>query len=296
MSKIYEFLKEDFFLILCFTTLIVNKLFPFFAPDISIIAYVLMFFTFCFKFVKNDKHKKFLYVFSVYIILKLVVFPIVYLSLLKVDANSFQFQSNIQTNEKLKRIEDLKNYYKTDELRHDSLLIHELLLDTSYIMNSKIAHLEKGNLVFLSNFIVMKSVVSTSNLKHRKSAFSLSLNKTNGEYFDKLLNYEMLSKVEPDSLTLKQYLISLKSISEKRLSDYNDKVFEVESLNDTWSYKQLIPYTINISSNGNMTPISHWANIVYYIDYLLTGTILAGFLLSLLWEFFSYYFLNKNKP
>ena len=235
---------------------------------------------------KQKKQSKLLFkTIAIFIMVHLVIFPIIYLIIVNGDASSIKIEKNIseyERNLKLERAITQERKIEKDLVLRGQPQLEGFLNKYSDTLSQvawdsiediRILKIDSFSLVGYSEPGVPPGGGFYKNLNiYNSKGYRLNkfITNSNKEYMDGIII---------------DYLNSIKS-------DKNDIQEEIKSIknNRFWSYRQILPYTLNILFTDNFTPQSKTANILYFLHNILV----VGFLLSIIINLFQYYLLNKE--
>jgi hypothetical protein len=165
-----------------------------------------------------------------------------------------------------------------------------ILHDSSQILDTAIKFLNNGNIVTLSEFIISKNCEAVSGAGRPMYKARLNICNSQGFMVTSIQEKQEGCKLGKASQSIRSYLSLLKERLISQLNEFTSERKDILNKNDIWTYKQLLPYSINIFSTSNIVPKSRIANIIFHLHQFFVGTII----ISLLVGFFSGYFVSKN--
>lgn len=256
-------------------TLIFNK----YAIDILLFSSILILSCGIFYLSFKSKHKILLKIVALYIFCNFILFPFIYLALLKFDKKSFQVDSNIFASEKSAALEDIEDIYDPKTLRNNLIPLGALISDTSKIIDTSIQFLNDGNIISLTNFILSKGCIEVPfDRPMYKGTFNICAK--NGHQITFLKDEDEGCNLGDGKESIRKYLVKSRDKISKMLQNFDSESRKIILKNDIWTYKQILPYSINIFSTSNMTPKGRVANIVFHFHQFFVATILIGLLVS----------------
>ncbi len=222
---------------------------------------------------------------SLFIVLHMILFPIVYVFMINQNTDSIQINENINAYERETKLQEAKNIAKEIDSISNSKnkkLIIGAILDSNqkYLETVDWISIDNDRIIFLeSNLIRGYTQYRTipSDVVHRV----VTIYDSKGE---KLLEFQTRSEEEKLSEVLVDYLQEL----DAEKNDINKRIETIQA-NAFWSYRQILPYTLNILFTDNFNPQSRTANFVNFLHNILV----LGFILNFIMNMFQYYLLKK---
>lgn len=222
---------------------------------------------------KKSKGKLLLRVISIFILAHLVIFPLIYTSLINNNPKSIEIHSTIINNEKNKKLKEF-NRDNNFDFQYEKNLINKILSRNDSVLKiSYINDFEDQNLLFLNSTIVYCHWEFTPP-GHVYNKKIIIYDKLGNKLYDFNDSYY---KNESFKDALKSHIEGLTSKEKEKIQ----KLSIIKS-NAFWSYRRILPYTLNILFNSNFNAISANAQIVYYIHNFLVLGFLLSFITSLL--------------
>jgi hypothetical protein len=232
----------------------------------------------------NKKNKvKLLYkMISIFLLVHLVIFPLTYKSFINNNPESIEIDNEILNNEKHLSLDD---FHKSYNLKYDKhkITVNKILSENKNLLND-LTWDEIGDkrLLFLKSHILLgytNGFQVPGDVKGRQ----LLLFDLKGNLLFDIPHDDNINKIEN---ILNDYLVilnKLKNSKTKRLNNINSNTF--------WSYRSILPYTLNVIFNDNFNPKSKGANLIYFIHNL----IVAGFLLTFIMQLFQNFMIKNDK-
>lgn len=271
----FFFLSLSIILLLIAIVFNLNQLWPYSFISISLALFFLR--------VKKHPLKILVKISALFILIHIVVFPLFYLSQLKKNNNSFEFDNYIKNIEKDNAINDIRISLKPDEIKGRLEQIEKLLSDSHnnlYLKLNKIYDSKK--IFFLNNFMFTgrinefeKGPPGSDSMYER----SIYVYNTDGEHLIDLSEY--IGSIE-DTIhgSLFNFLYQEKQVLKTRLSQFENLNHEIEKKEKFWSYSRILPYVINIFNTDNIKPKSRSANILFFIHNFIVVIFIIGLLSS----------------
>lgn len=229
---------------------------------------------------KRKKVKLLLRVIAIFILLHLIIFPLLYTFIINNNPESIEIDNKIIKSEKNIRLTELKSVYNKDFKFQKNII--------SSIINENI---EEVKYHYLNEFTNKKLLMLKSNIisSHYIEAIPGERYTTTIFVFDKKGNmlFDFPSFHDNKSLVfiLNDYLNRLSKEELKKT-----KELKTINSNSFWSYRRILPYTLNILFTGNFNPKNQIANIVYFFH----NIIVLGFLLSFIITLFQNFLTDKS--
>lgn len=241
-----------------------------------LILIILSFCAYLYRVSKYEKYQKSKYAIaclSIMLTLHLVVFPFLYILMLKDNPASFEFKTAIQDNRKQlvlnEWIDDSKN------IPYQIKYLENIKLSNYTVLNKQLK--EFRQLIFAENSIIHsdfgmnipgRNSIVTIYIFDKKGALKKKLNKTGGQ-------------IELETMKLGNVITEHINYLKNELNYYKAKKAELDR-NNFWTYATLLPYSISSIFTGNMSPLTPMANILYTIHYVIIYCIGIGVFLHFL--------------
>lgn len=231
---------------------------------------------------------------SLFILIHIVIFPIIYVLIINNAPSSIEIDNKILSFEKEAKLKDLELSYNRKDIENQKSIIKDVLENESETIKRSTYYWEdQTRSVFvgdendnqqetgyedLDNFISLKSCKLILYKKYKQTPaedfgkFIIIQPKNNNSFEVSTLSFK--SDVID---VLKENLSRLKSIEAK----INDQLNTIKS-NKFWSYKEVLPYTINILFTDSFKPKSRMSQITHFIHNVVVAVFLLGFIVSLL--------------
>jgi len=224
---------------------------------------------------------------SWFTLLHLILFPIIYVFLINSNTSSIEIDENIVTYERDVKLSEAKRIY--NEIDLDSISKQQ-----RKVINGVLAY-EKLNLETIDwndidddRLILLGSNIIKGYTRYRNKPIDqvhkvITIYNSIGE---KVCEFKTCSSEEKLSNILVDYLDELNM-------ERDEIEGEIETIKSDkfWSYRQILPYTLNILFTDNFNPKSRMANVVYFVHNILV----VGFLLTFIVNLFQYYLLSNKQ-
>lgn len=250
-----------------------------FFSTIFLILLILLLCVYLYRISKYEKYQKSKYAISclsIMLILHLIVFPFLYILMLKNDPASFEFKTAIQDNRKQLVLNEWINDSKN--IPYEIKYLENIKLSNYTILNKQLKELKK--LTFTANSIVHTDI--NFNISGRDFLATVYIFDNKGILKKKL--YKNGSQTGLDSVKFGSIIDEDISYFKDELNYYQAKKVELDR-NNFWTFATLLPYSISSIFTGNMSPLTPMANILYTLHYIIIYCIGIGVFL---------YFLIKN--
>lgn len=235
---------------------------------------------------KQTKQIKLLFqTISIFVVVHLITFPIIYMILINQNVNSIKIEKDIiayERNEKLEKAFELERKIEKELIENKKPELEKFLNKHSNILSQiNWNSIDNKRIVKVDSFMVRgnsdKKPVPGGNYYKLLQVY-------NSEGF-KL--FEFTTESNKESL-LGIFTNYLEEIESDRIN-IKEQIKNIEK-NQFWNYRQILPYTLNIIFTDNFNPQSGTANVIYFIHNILV----VGFLISLIMNLFQFYLLNKK--
>lgn len=195
---------------------------------------------------------------SVFTLLHALIFPILYTFLINTDPKSIEIDDQIFQTEKKGVISEVTNL---DDYEKYKLIISDVLKDSSKL------NVDKSS--FYDIVVLDKYLVKVKAYRTNRFWYAVNIYNSEGEY--------LIEVEDNDSKTIKEVLLAKLILIESLRNNKKNHLENVKK-GSYWSYKRILPYSLNILFNSNFNPKSKLLNLVYFIHHL----IVFGFVFSLI--------------
>jgi hypothetical protein len=288
-DKIIFLLKRYFEIPILFFVLLIINFFPNYSIDLLLFVIFGAIGIGAFIISTRTKHKLILRLTGIYIILNFLVFPLLYLSLIKFSKDSFEFDNFVFSSEKSYSITELSDYYSIKKLNKESEVIKLLLFQNSSKLDSTLNFLNNGNVVVLDKYILNKNCVPVQFDRPMYKAI-LNICDLEGNRIGFIENKEEGCYLTESNQTIKVFLEQRLVVLNDRKVEYNSKASDIVEKNNIWKYRQLLPYTLNIFTTDNMIPKSKMANIIFFFHQTIVATVIISIIIGIIQNY-----LTKDK-
>ncbi|WP_129020681.1 hypothetical protein [Edaphocola flava] len=216
---------------------------------------------------------------SIFLFLHLVVFPFLYLIIISRNPESVEFDGYVYKTEKAKAINALNTLFRIDNLKKQISLLRLIESAPDSIRNIKLEELKKRKVSYREFIIGLKMKQPIGRFKRPNQMESLVFYNSRMTEITYILNRPEI--YVGDDNTIDNYRLKFQKIYERAFRSYN---LEYRAINRShfWGYKNILPFTLNITLGGNIKCRSAGANIIYFFHYSLVWIFLIGFLSSLM--------------
>lgn len=229
------------------------------------------------------KYKLLLRGLSLFLFLHFFFFPLIYIVILKNDPKSFSFDKDIFNSEKDNSFEEITSKYNPIDMQKNVVSIKSVLNTNSPSLDSALSFLNSGNLVSAGQFIISKNCIPVK--AHRPMyRVTFTICSTDGKFITQIIESEGCNFYDA-SRTIKNYLQEKEIYLNTKLVAYNNDKKRIYEVEDIWSYRQILSYSINIFSTSNMSPKSRIANITFFIHQFIVYFFILGLLVSVFLNF-----------
>lgn len=219
---------------------------------------------------------------SLFVFFHFLIFPILYVILIKLDSQSFMFDSVIEQHEITNKKNEIEEKYKIKDLINDKKIASKLLKTNNTYLDSTFKYIDKDNIVFIDSFMLHKTSVYIFRGYPSASYATLSICNMKGEIQANILG-EYGNNISKD-LTIREFLtIKLSQIKyvSTNLNEDNIKVKNKE----IWCYRRIIAYSINIFDTDNMKPKTKISNILFFVHKLFIGIFILAIIATAFYDF-----------
>ncbi len=234
-----------------------------------------------FRLGKIRKQNRLLYKsISLFILLHLIIFPLIYLFIINIDPASIEIDNQILSLERQSKLNSLETNYGPNDLDHQIRIIDDILTNEKVKIKEEDFSWENDvefdeetqdqnfiGFMFLKNYTLTIQTKYLNQINDKSGKFLMIYPERGYKTFeihtgdfDKNLNSVLIDNLE-----------LLKKNRNKMIQE-----FKTIKSNKFWSYRQILPYSFNILFVDNFKPKSKLANIIHPIH----NFIVLGFLLS----------------
>lgn len=212
---------------------------------------------------------------SIILTLHLVVFPFLYILMLKNNPASFEFKTAIHDNRKKLVLHEWIDESKN--IPYEIKYLEKIKLSNYSILNKQLKELKQ--LIFTESNIVYTDY--RLNLPSKTFDFTATIYIFDKNGILKKQLYKIGSQIELDSVKFGSVITEDINRLKNELNYYKAKKVELDR-NNFWTYATLLPYSISSIFTGNMSPLTPMANILYTIHYVIIYCIGIGVFLHFL--------------
>ncbi|WP_433829612.1 hypothetical protein [Flavobacterium anhuiense] len=228
--------------------------------------------------------KKVLYLLvAIFTFFHFVVFPFCYTSLLNSNSNNLKIEQDILESEKSNQYLLVAEIYGESNIAKQKVL-NDLITNENGFVNLTEEKISDNQMFILSNYIVVSTYVRRDiGGKHPPEPIrAFNIYKKNGVFIlsvDADIDYKNVRNL------FKSEIINFKNLEVKK----NKAIKDIYS-NKFWSYKNVLPYSMNIFITSNIVPKSKVANTLFFIHNIF----IFSFLLSMIIGFVQTALPNKG--
>ena len=266
-EKIKEFIVPS--LVFLFISAIIST-------DLLITLFFVLVLVLLFFLAPKSKSPLLLRTLSVFILFHFIVFPYLYVMLLKFDSNALVFDSVIEQNEITNAQKEIQENYEIDQMLINKTVVLKLLSSNNSYLDSSFQFINGDNIVFVDSFMLHKTYV------YREKGPPIGWNGVSicdhkGQNLTRL-------KGETNKLTIREFLAKeLVGIEEISLNLFSDQK-RVDN-KEIWSYRRILAYSINIFDTGNLNPKTKLSNLLFFIHKWLVKILLLGIIVTVFYQF-----------
>lgn len=292
-KKILDIEKKE--LIQIFVGASIFMLLSSYIKELSLVILMIFFCVMIFLFSFYSKFRVILQLLSLFILLHLIIFPSIYLLVLRYDSNSFEFDNYIEKTEKKSSLSKIQKEFEPKQLTSKLNIINSILNSNSSKLDTTLVYLNNKNIITIDSFRIFVSSSyldkeDVSGLPDHRSNIDFTICNFNGHFIEKISETGQ-SYLERENRTIKQFLDESKGLLSGDLVGYKNIKKDIELNNKFWSYSKILPYCINIFDTGNINPKTPLSNVIFFIHKFLVWVFIVGIIMSLLPNYF-----EKNKP
>ncbi|RSC93326.1 hypothetical protein [Tenacibaculum singaporense] len=205
-----------------------------------------------------------------------IVFPKVYVYILKNNPQSFKFDEYIQNNEKEISLKEVVKEYSPEELVSQKSLVDSIIELDEGQLKKKLEYLRGGNILKIDDFQFYIDIEERELLPGQDSdelvlRFDLKICNKEGILITSI-NDNYGSEVNYKN-TVKSFLRNISNDLKYSLENYKTIRMQIEERNIFWTYDKILPYSINIFNTSNINPKSRLANNIVFLHQILLGII-----------------------
>lgn len=228
---------------------------------------------FIFFIATKSRYTLLLKTFAFFVLFHFVLFPYLYVILIKIDSKAFQIDSEIEKNELIIAEQELNEKYEITNLSKRENILKKMLASKSTYLDSTFNYLNNDNILIIDSLLFHKSYIYKKGGNRPRLYSTLSICNSKGKSIINLIG-DYGDNISSD-LTLKQFfnnqMKTIKTTNHKLIID-KDKIEE----KDIWSYKRILAYSINIFETDNIKPKTKVANILFFIHRFLVAIFILG--------------------
>lgn len=244
--------------------------------------WIALYFCFCLIFLSLSKstflhrYKRNIWTLIFFLLIHFIVFPKIYVSILKNDPKSFKFDEYIEENEKEISIKQVVEEFSPIQLESKINLIDSILAINNDQLKTELEYLIAGNIFKIDSFQLYINIIEHESLPSQDLddvvfMFDLKICNNEGEFLTSISN-NYGSEVNYNN-TVKYFLTNKSNDLRFTLKNYQGIRKQIEEENIFWTYDKILPYSINIFNVSNINPKSRLANKAVWIHQTLLGII-----------------------
>jgi len=231
---------------------------------------------------KNAKHSILLKLSSIFIFFHFILFPFIYVYLLNTNPNNIRIEKDVLNSEIISSYNNIDDIYGKSLLEKKSLITNLLQTDKDFL-KILVDSLKLNQLFLLKNNIAVLNYKLWEKSKHPIYYETFYFYNKKGEYIADI-------KVEDENVININDLLKKELKNVKELQSLKKQEIEEIKAHKFWSYKNILPYSINIIYTSNFVPKSKISNFVYFIH----NTFVYAIVLSLIIGFLQNFISNKK--
>jgi hypothetical protein len=220
---------------------------------------------------------------SLFILIHIVIFPIIYVLIINNDPSSIKIDNKILSFEKEAKLKDLELSYNKKDIENQIFVIEDIIASSSGLLKEEDIIWADYDEIFDDedhiNFLTLEKYTLYFHYRFKETPSTpfgnfIDINPKNKNYKAFELNggFDM-SAIE----ILKKELNKFKSLKEENFNELN-----IIKSNKFWSYKEVLPYTINILFTDSFKPKRRVSQVVHFLHNMIVAVFILGFIVSLL--------------
>ncbi|MDY0780826.1 hypothetical protein [Tenacibaculum sp. IB213877] len=220
---------------------------------------------------------------SLFILIHVVIFPIIYILIINNDPTSIEIDNKILSLEKEAKLKGLESEYNIKDIEYQEFIIEDILKSETELLIESNIYWSDNNETFdedePDNFIITKNSTLYFYEKYREAPKDpygrfIVINPKNEDY--KKIELKSGFNVKAIDI-LRKKLEELKLLKKQRFTQLN-----IINSNKFWSYKEVLPYTINILFTDSFKPNNRTSQIVHFLHNIIVLVFLLSLIVSLL--------------
>lgn len=220
--------------------------------------------------------KRNLWTVIIFLLIHFIVFPSIYVDILRDNPKSFEFDDYIQESEKEISIKEVVKEYSPVQLKSKINLIDSILTLESDKLKTELEYLKVGNILKIDSFqyyinIIERELLPGEDPNDTAFLFNLNICNNHGNFLISISN-DYGSKINYNN-TIRYFLTNKNNDLKFTLKNYQGIRRQIEEENIFWTYDKILPYSINIFNTSNINPKSRLANSLVWIHKVLIGFI-----------------------
>lgn len=237
------------------------------------------------KIRKTSQGKLLFKAISFFVLLHLILFPVIYSVMInnapksiQIAENIFSYEKGIKLQEAIKARKNIE--YTINDKKQKNIINNIIEKNRKVLSNTTWEEIDDKKIINLDT----QTLLGYTKYREIPSDEVQKIFEVYDLKGSKYIEFGTTSQKQLLSDILNDYLIELDSEKHK----IDNQIERIES-NSFWSYRQVLPYTINILFTSNFNPQSKIANIIFFFHNILV----VGFLLTFIVGFFQHYLVTK---
>ncbi|WP_176829811.1 hypothetical protein [Tenacibaculum sp. MAR_2009_124] len=220
---------------------------------------------------------------SLFILIHVVVFPIIYVLIIKNDPSSIEIDSKVLSFEKKSQLNNLELNYNKNDIDNQKLIIENILKNDKKLLEKETIYWFNDNDPFHEDEPDYSITTGSSTLYFYERDKEIP-----NEPYGRFIEVEPKDKSYKDFELKGDFEMSVIEILDKGLrrlellSKERKNELKIIKSNKFWSYKEVLPYTINILFSDSFKPKKSFSQLVHFLHNVLVAVFLFGFIVSLL--------------
>lgn len=228
---------------------------------------------------EKSKNKILLRLLAFFTFFHFILFPFIYVYLLNTDANSLRIEKDVIINEKENEVLEINKMYG-ESLLNKKEILEDILNTEKLFLKYNIDSIRTNQMFLLNKYIVISNYSIKFSGNHPPEPVTAL------HFYDNKGNYKLDLETEGDEKNISQLLQnSIKSFN--NLQDLKNRDIQNLRVNKFWSYKNVLPYSLNIFITSNIVPKNRIANVVYFIHNFFVFTVVLSLILGFVQNYYS---------
>lgn len=254
-----------------------------------LISFMILFVSYSlFFFSISTKYSKLMKSVSLLIFFHFIIFPWLYVILIKNYPKSFKIDSDINEVELVNANNDLHQKLNPIKLSVSDSILESITESFETCLDSTFKFINSDNILYIENYSLHKSLHWEKGPPPTRNA-SLVICDNDGGSILKIDAHNSGGNL-PEDVSIRFFLTEKRKEYCDLITEYKSRLNKIKS-NDVWYYSNVLPYTINVFDSPNFKPISKISNFLMFAH----KAIVLIFLFGIVYSNIHTLFLYKNK-